>query len=81
MKLCRIETPDGIKPAMIDADGAARDLTQHLTDIELATMAPAALDQLRDVDVSALPVITGRAKLLRPCGRSWHGRARSPDPV
>ena len=30
MKLCRIETPDGIKPAMIDADGAARDLTQHL---------------------------------------------------
>ena len=60
MKLCRIETPDGIKPAMIDADGAARDLTQHLTDIELATMAPAALDQLRDVDVTALPVITGR---------------------
>ncbi|WP_286780238.1 fumarylacetoacetate hydrolase family protein, partial [Sulfitobacter sp. UBA4523] len=45
---------------MIDVDGAARDLTQHLTDIELATMAPAALDQLRDVDVSALPVITGR---------------------
>ena len=60
MKLCRIETADGIKPAIVDADGAARDLSQHLPDIELSSVAPAALDKLRSLDIATLPLISGR---------------------
>jgi 2,4-diketo-3-deoxy-L-fuconate hydrolase len=59
MKLCRLNTALGIRPAIVDNDGQARDLSAHISDIELATMAPDALDHLRGIDVTTLPKIDG----------------------
>lgn len=59
MKLCRLNTGSGIRPAILDVEGQPRDLSTHLTDLELGTMAPEVLDRLRAIDVSALPVIRG----------------------
>ncbi len=59
MKLCRLNTGSGIRPAILDVEGQPRDLSTHLTDLELGTMAPKVLDRLRAIDVNALPVIRG----------------------
>jgi len=59
MKLCRIRTDVGVRPAMIDEDGAARDLTGHIGDIDIDATSPEGLDALRAVNLVNLPVITG----------------------
>ena len=59
MKLCRIKTNDGIKPAVMDADGTLRDLSGHISDVTAETLAPEALAILSAIDHSALPQITG----------------------
>ena len=59
MKLCRLNTGSGIRPAILDVEGQPRDLSTHLTDLELGTMAPKVLDRLRAIDVNPLPVIRG----------------------
>lgn len=59
MKLCRIKTSSGIRPAILDADGQPRDLSEHVSDLELSSMAPDALDALRGIDPETLPEIEG----------------------
>lgn len=59
MKLCRLQTQNGIRPAIIDKDGQARDLSAHITDLDLTNTAPQSLDALRQIDVATLPQITG----------------------
>lgn len=59
MKLCRIRTATGIRPAIIDAGGTPRDLSSHLPDLATSALAPAALAQLRTLDVSLLPAVIG----------------------
>lgn len=59
MKLCRIKTSDGIRPAILDADGMARDLSVHVSDLELSTTSPQELDRLRAVDADVLPILEG----------------------
>ena len=59
MKLCRIKTSSGIRPAILDADGQPRDLSEHVSDLELSSMAPDALDALRGIDPKTLPEIEG----------------------
>ncbi|MEP1930547.1 MAG: fumarylacetoacetate hydrolase family protein [Roseibium sp.] len=59
MKLCRIRTNAGIRPALIDENSITRDLSGHIGDITPDIVAPSALEQLRGVDVRRLPVITG----------------------
>jgi 2,4-didehydro-3-deoxy-L-rhamnonate hydrolase len=59
MKLCRLVTANGIRPAIVDSDGQHRDLSEHISDLELTSMAPDALDTLRQIDASNLPAIDG----------------------
>ncbi|EEB86002.1 fumarylacetoacetate hydrolase family protein [Roseobacter sp. GAI101] len=59
MKLCRIKTSSGIRPAILDANGQHRDLSEHVSDLELSSMAPDALDALRRIDPKTLPEIEG----------------------
>ena len=59
MKLCRIRTAEGIKPAACDADGTLRDLSSVVGDITTAEIAPEGLATLTCVDLAALPVISG----------------------
>ncbi|MDX8347827.1 fumarylacetoacetate hydrolase family protein [Cognatiyoonia sp. IB215446] len=70
MKLCRIRTDDGIKPAAVDSAGAFRDLSAIVLDIDSAQITPEAITALGSVDLATCPVIFGRlAPFLRDVGR------------
>ena len=70
MKLCRIRTADGIKPAACDADGVLRALSGVVADITPEQITPASLAALAAVDLAGLPVITGSyAPFLGNAGR------------
>ena len=59
MKLCRIKTDDGIKPAALDKAGHLRDLSGHIADVTAAQISPQGLAALAALDIGALPKITG----------------------
>ena len=70
MKLARIKTENGIVPAVLDADGAWRDLSAHIADITAEVISPDGLTKLADVALDALPVVTGTpAPFLKDFGR------------
>jgi 2-keto-4-pentenoate hydratase/2-oxohepta-3-ene-1,7-dioic acid hydratase in catechol pathway len=66
MKLLRYGEPGREKPAIVDAEGKVRDLSQHVPDIAGASLLPAALQQLRAIDLSKLPVVESAAR-IGPC--------------
>ncbi|MEY8099439.1 fumarylacetoacetate hydrolase family protein [Falsihalocynthiibacter sp. S25ZX9] len=59
MKLARIRTPLGIRPAIIDENGTPRDLSRHTSDISPATTSASALAALAGVDIESLPKLEG----------------------
>ena len=59
MKLCRIRTPDGIKPAVVHENGVLRDLSGRVGDIDTTTITPDSLAMLAKLDHASLPEITG----------------------
>lgn len=59
MKLSRIRTVDGVKPAALDQNGDLRDLSGHVVDITAAQLSPDALQSLSGIDLAACPIITG----------------------
>ncbi len=59
MKLCRIRTTTGVRPALIDEDGRARDLSAHLRDIGATDLSDDALASVRGISPQSLPVIEG----------------------
>jgi hypothetical protein len=50
MKLLRYGAPGAEKPAILDADGAIRDLSGHVSDIGGKEIDPAALAALAKLD-------------------------------
>lgn len=66
MKLVRYGAPGAEKPALLDAHGALRDLSQHVADIAGGTLAPDALDRLRRLDPETLPRVEGSPR-IGPC--------------
>ncbi|MEJ6404897.1 fumarylacetoacetate hydrolase family protein [Yoonia sp. 2307UL14-13] len=66
MKLCRIQTDEGIKPAMVDNNGNLHDLSSRIDDIETALLRQGGLTDAPD----DLPAIKGRyAPALADIGR------------
>ncbi|MEY8120493.1 fumarylacetoacetate hydrolase family protein [Falsihalocynthiibacter sp. BN13B15] len=59
MKLARIRTPLGIRPAIIDQNGTPRDLSRHTNDISPATTSASALAALAGVEIDSLPKLEG----------------------
>jgi 2,4-diketo-3-deoxy-L-fuconate hydrolase len=57
MKLLRHGPKGREKPAVLDAEGRARDLSGLIGDINPATLAPESLRALAGVDLRALPVV------------------------
>lgn len=59
MKLARIRTQTGVRPAMIDDQGVARDISTRVTDITAQTVTVAGLVELGLLDLADFPVIVG----------------------
>ncbi len=63
MKLLRYGPLGQEKPGILDAQGAIRDLSGVVGDINGATLQPDALAKLRGVDVNALPKVAGNPRI------------------
>jgi 2-keto-4-pentenoate hydratase/2-oxohepta-3-ene-1,7-dioic acid hydratase in catechol pathway len=68
MKLVRFGAPGAERPGIVDAQGAVRDLSAHVTDIAGEVLGDASLDKLRKLDLKALPVAPQGARLGPPVG-------------
>jgi 2-keto-4-pentenoate hydratase/2-oxohepta-3-ene-1,7-dioic acid hydratase in catechol pathway len=66
MKLVRYGPPGREKPGLIDADGALRDLSRKVKDIDGVSLAPSALAALKKVDTRRLSLVKGKPR-LGPC--------------
>ncbi|MEV6751886.1 fumarylacetoacetate hydrolase family protein [Streptomyces sp. NPDC051214] len=68
MKLLRVGTAGAERPALLDAEGALRDLSGTVTDIDGALLAdPAALDRVRAAaDAGELPVLDAQGLRVGP---------------
>ncbi|WP_375589490.1 fumarylacetoacetate hydrolase family protein [Hoeflea alexandrii] len=65
MKLLRVGAPGQEKPAILDADGKARDLSSVVGDIAGDALLPDSLAKIAAIDLSTLPVLDdGR---IGPC--------------
>jgi 2-keto-4-pentenoate hydratase/2-oxohepta-3-ene-1,7-dioic acid hydratase in catechol pathway len=54
----RVGQPGQEKPAILDADGKVRDLSQHVDDISGAAISPEGLARLAAIDMKSLPELT-----------------------
>ncbi|MCY4151852.1 MAG: fumarylacetoacetate hydrolase family protein [Aestuariivita sp.] len=63
MKLLRYGLSGREKPGLLDAEGVIRDLSNIIDDIKGDSLSDAALDRLRALDVSALPVVEGTPRI------------------
>lgn len=66
MKLVRYGESGAEKPGLIDGDGTLRDLSGHVADIAGTGLDDATLDQLRALDPTSLPEVSGNPR-LGPC--------------
>ena len=66
MKLLRYGPVGAEKPGLLDAEGTIRDLSEHLPDIDGASLAPAKLQELAALDTSSLPAVDGNPRLGPP---------------
>ncbi len=66
MKLLRYGDAGAEKPGLLDADGAIRDLSGVVGDIDGASLSPEGLAKLAALDVSTLPLVEGNAR-MGPC--------------
>ena len=65
MKLLRIGPVGQEKPAILDADGQARDLSAHVADLAGAALTPEGLARIAALDIDSLPILLeGR---IGPC--------------
>ena len=69
MKLMRLGARGAERPALLDAQGQARDLSGVLADINAAALSPASLARLRAIDPATLPVISNPGRI----GAPWSG--------
>jgi 2,4-diketo-3-deoxy-L-fuconate hydrolase len=63
MKLLRYGEPGSEKPGLLDASGTIRDLTGIISDIDGSAVTPEGLSILRDLDLSALPIVDGAPRI------------------
>lgn len=66
MKLVRFGPAGLERPGAVDADGQIRDLSAIVKDISGPTLSNAALDKLRTVDLTSLPLVDADIR-LGPC--------------
>lgn len=63
MKLLRYGQPGAERPALVDALGNLRDLSDAIDDLAGSALSPASLDKLRQLNVDALPKVAGTPRI------------------
>lgn len=63
MKLLRFGPQGSEKPGILDANGAVRDLSAHVTDFAGDSVSFEALDALRAIDINSLPVVDAPGRI------------------
>lgn len=63
MKLLRVGDVGEERPAIVDADGAFRDLSGVVSDIAGVTLLPASLEKLRKINPRDLPLVAGTPRI------------------
>ena len=66
MKLVRYGEAGKEKPGILDAQGAIRDLSGVVKDIDATTVSPEGIAKLKSVNVEALPKVSGNPRLGSP---------------
>jgi 2,4-diketo-3-deoxy-L-fuconate hydrolase len=66
MKLVRYGRPGKEKPGLIDPDGALRDLSGVVADIDPATLSPRSLARLAKIKPARLPLVRGKPRFGPP---------------
>jgi len=69
MKLMRYGAKGAEKPALVDAQGAVRDLSGEIVDITAHTLTPHGLQRLREIPIASLPVVAEPGRIAVP----WSG--------
>ncbi|CAM3364872.1 fumarylacetoacetate hydrolase family protein [Paracoccus nototheniae] len=69
MKLLRYGPPGAERPGMLDGDGALRDLSGLLPEIDGAALSPATLSHLAAIDPASLPLVPGTPRIGAPVAR------------
>jgi 2-keto-4-pentenoate hydratase/2-oxohepta-3-ene-1,7-dioic acid hydratase in catechol pathway len=69
MKLVRFGAKGAEKPGIIDADGAIRDLSGHSADFVDAGVSVDALNKIRTIDLTSLPLAPAGARIGSCIGR------------
>lgn len=62
MKICRYGSAGAEKPGLIDAEGRLRDLSGHVVDITRAEVTFAAIEKLKAIDPTSLPLVDGQPR-------------------
>ena len=75
MKLVRYGNAGQEKPGLIDAEGALRDLSQHVEDITGRAFAAGLMDRLRAIDPASLPVLDGDVRTVWASGLNYNDHA------
>lgn len=66
MKLVRYGEAGKEKPGILDAQGAIRDLSGHVRDIDAGAVSDESLAKLRGLDIEGLPKVGGNPRLGAP---------------
>jgi ureidoglycolate lyase len=66
MKLVRYGEAGKEKPGILDAQGAIRDLSGVVKDIDATTVSPESIAKLKGVNVDSLPKVSGNPRLGAP---------------
>ncbi len=72
MKLVRFGERDAEKPGLIDAGGAIRDLSGHISDISADSFTSDFYDRLAAIDPASLPHVPDGVRLGSPIRRPGH---------
>ena len=68
MRLVRYGEAGKEKPGILDSNGAIRDLSGVVSDIDGSAISPEGLDKLRAVNVDSLPKVSGTPRFGAPVG-------------
>ena len=69
MKLLRVGAPGAEKPALLGPDGAMRDLSAHIRDIDAGALSPTGLQHLAAIDPATLPAVPAATRIGPPVPR------------